>query len=635
MSVTEEADTSPDPDRSQEKSKKTKHHRRFRAGAYRRLMLTGLWRTIVRRPAFWLSVLAVLIGFASGGAAVLFRLAVDEVQHLLYGADERLLYSAMSALPWWHLLLAPIIGGLLIGILRRLLLPERRILGIADIIQASSLHGARISLRNGLGSALNSVVALGAGGSTGREGPTVHLAAAMSSWLARKLHVTETMTRTLVGCGVAAGVAASFNAPIAGVFFALEVVIGHYALSAFAPIVIAGVVGTVLSRVIIGDYPAFIMPELTTPAPIDYPLFVVLGLICALVSLAQLVAIKRCNNIFNGLDVPHLVKPAIAGVALGLIAIVLPEVSGIGYEATDLALRGDVFPLALLVIMVFGKVLATALTLGSGYAAGIFAPALFVGAMIGTAFGAGLNALPVSLASDIGLYGVVGMGAVAAPILGAPISTILIIFEMTGDYSVTTAVMIGVAVSCLVAQSGFSREFANGFFAWQLRQRGVNINAGREDGIIRNTNVGRVMRREFSTIGPEASYSEVMDKLREAVWGELFVVDNQRRLIGVITIPDLNAAALATSVDVNTLVAGELCRRSPATLAANDPLDLAMETMESARESHLPVVDSMEHHVVVGFLHEHDVMTAYYQALLQARAEERGQRYEHSGHTHV
>ena len=165
-------------------------------------------------------------------------------------------------------------------------------------------------------------------------------------------------------------------------------------------------------------------------------------------------------------------ETAIAGVALGLIAIVLPEVSGIGYEATDLALRGDVFPLALLVIMVFGKVLATALTLGSGYAAGIFAPALFVGAMIGTAFGASLNALSVSLASDIGLYGVVGMGAVAAPILGAPISTILIIFEMTGDYSVTTAVMIGVAVSCLVAQSGFSREFANGFFAWQLRQRG-------------------------------------------------------------------------------------------------------------------------------------------------------------------
>ena len=602
-------------------------------------MLTNLWRRIVRRPALWLSILAVIIGLSAGTAAVLFRLAVDGVQLVLFGASEEQLYTAMRGLEWWHLLLAPVVGGLLIGVMRRVLLPERRILGIADIVEASALRGGRVSIRAGLASAATSVVAIGAGGSTGREGPTVHLAASISSWLAQRLHVTEVMTRTLVGCGVAAGVAASFNAPIAGVFFALEVVIGHYALSAFAPIVIAGVVGTIVSRAVFGDYPAFILPSISSPEPSDYPFFVAIGLLGAVVAMMQMLAIKRANGIFNWLPIARPIKPAVAGLALGLMAMTIPQVISVGYEPTDLALTGAAFTLSMLVIMVFGKILATAITLGSGYAAGIFAPALFIGAMLGVACGSAVQDVAPLFGADVmvdmALYGVVGMGAVAAPILGAPISTILMVFEMSGDYSVTTAVMVAVAISCVVLQAGLGGEFANGFFAWQLRRRGVNINAGREDGIFHNMQVGTVMRREFSTIAPDASHDDVVAMLRDAVWGELFVVDNQRRLQGVITIPDLNAAMLATDKPVEQLTAADLCRRSPATLAANDPLDFAMETMDSARESHLPVVDSMEHHVMIGFLHEHDVMTAYHQALLQARAEERGQRYDYSRHTHV
>jgi len=607
----------------------------MRAGAYRKFAGARYWRYLLRRPALWLSLLSVLIGLGGGAAAVLFRLAVDEVQRLLYGADERTLYTMMLKLPWWHLLLAPVAAGLVIGLVRHWLLPERRVLGIADIIQASSLRGGRMPFRAGVASALASIIALGSGGSTGREGPTVHLTATIASAVAQRLHLTETMTRTLVGCGVAAGVAASFNAPIAGVFFALEVVIGHYALSAFAPIVIAGVTGTVLSRMVFGDFPAFSLPPLDAPVPADYPLFAALGIISAIVAVMQMDAIRKANDLFNQAQMAQWLKPAAAGIGMGLIAMIMPQVSGVGYEAADLALRGTGFTLALLVAMIFGKVLATALTLGSGYAAGIFAPSLFIGAMLGTAFGTGLGAVSDLVPGNPGLYGVVGMGAVTGAILGAPISTILIIFEMTGDYSVTTAVMIGVAVSCLVTQAALGEEFGSGFFSWQLKRRGVNINAGREHGIIQNIPVGQVMKREFSIIGPDAPYEDVIASLKQAVWGELFVVDDQRRLQGVITIPDLNAAVQAASRPAESLTALQLSRRSPPMLAVNDPLDMAMETIDSARESHLPVVDSLDHGVVVGFLHEHDVMMAYHKALLRARAEERGQRLDQDGLTHV
>ena len=215
-----------------------------------------------------LTVLAVAVGALAGGAAIAFRHLIDMVQELGYGlgSDSGALdfMTLVSRLPWWQVLLVPALGGLFVGLFVQFFMPNRRPQGVADVMEANALRGGRMSMNTGLKAAVVSAVSLGCGASVGREGPVVHLGASLGSWVSKRLHLGRSPSRTLLGCGVAAAIAASFNAPIAGAFFALEVVVGHYALTAFAPVVIASVTGTIISRMYYGDFPAFILPALRT-----------------------------------------------------------------------------------------------------------------------------------------------------------------------------------------------------------------------------------------------------------------------------------------------------------------------------------------------------------------------------------
>ena len=567
-----------------------------------------------------LSILAVVIGAAAGGAAVAFRDAIGGFQWLAYGFSHERVASIARELPWWQLLLVPTVGGLIIGLFIRYLMPGGRPQAVAHVIEASALHDARMSLTVGLRAALASAASIGVGASVGREGPVVHLGASLGSWVAKRLHLGRVLARTLLGCGVAAAVAASFNAPIAGSFFALEVVVGHYALSAFAPIVIASVTGTLISRARYGDFPAFVLPDTWTIVSFwEFPAFAILGVVSALAAMLFMWSIMFTEDTVAKLPVPAWSRPAFAGLLVGLIALAFPQVLGVGYEATDAALS-DLYPLWLLLALLVAKTAATAISLGSGFAGGVFSPSLFIGAMVGGAYGIIATQAFPELSSGHGAYTMIGMGAVAGAVLGAPMSTILMIFEMTNDYELTIAVMLATVIASVITQQVHKQSF----FTWQLERRGITIRGGHQTGLMRRVKVSSVMDDRYASVTPVTPIAEVRLKLQAAPWGELFVVDDDGGLCGVITYADLHEAAFDTSHD-SELIADNVARSVPAILLVGDHLEAAVRAFNLTGEPHIPVVADKKSMVLRGLVHEHEVMLAYQRALNQARAEERGE----------
>ncbi len=584
-----------------------------------RLLLDSLIR-FGRNDQVVLAGLAVVIGLAAGGAAIGFRQGIDWVQWLFYGFGGERVATQAAELPWWRLLLAPTLGGLLIGVFVYLFMPDRRPQGVPDVIEANALHGGRMSLTTGLKAALVSAGSIGVGASVGREGPVVHLGASLGAWAAQRLHLGRSLSRTLLGCGVAAGIAASFNAPIAGVFFALEVVIGHYALTAFAPIVIAGVTGTIVSRAYYGDFPAFILPgEHVIASFLEFPAFALLGVVSALAAILLMRTIVFTEDAIKRTAVPRWLCPAIGGLMLGLLALSYPQVLGVGYEATDAALS-ELYPLWLLLLLIVFKTAATAISLGSGFGGGIVSPSLFIGAMVGGAFGVIATEAFPHLSSGYGAYTTIGMGAVAGAVLGAPISTILMIFELTSDYALTIAVMIATVIASLITR----QVQGHSFFTWLLERRGIAIKGGQEVGLLRSIKVEGVMDRTYDTVAPDTPIAQVRERLQQAPWGELFVVDGEGRLTGTIIFSDLHEAAFDTCHDAEW-VASSVAREHPAVLQVDDDLATAVEVFGAAGEVHLPVVADAEGGRMLGVAHEHEVMLTYHRALQQLRAEERGE----------
>ncbi len=568
-------------------------------------------QALIRNEKIVLAGLAVVLGLLGGGSAIAFREAISAVQVLFYGDGSELLATHARSMPWWHILAATTLGGLVVGLLVQWLTPDKRPHGVADVIEASALRGGRMSLRAGGSAMLISAISLGAGASTGREGPVVHLGATLSAFVADRLRLGRSMAQTLLGCGVAAAVAASFNAPIAGVFFALEVVVGSYALAAFAPIVVASVTGTIISRMYFGNFPAFIIPPHEITSFLEFPAFALLGGLSAVLSIALVWSVGMVQDRTEEWHIPVWLRPALGGAAVGGIALMFPEVLGVGYEATDQALKEEL-ALWLLIALVAAKLAATAISLGCGFGGGVFSPSLFLGAMLGGAFGLVATLFQPELSSGHGAYTIVGMGAVAGAVLGAPISTILMIFELTGDYSLTIAVMIATVISSQV----MSHYYADSFFVWLLGRRRISLEGGREARALRATYVGETMKQDFLTVGPGAALSEIRAKLQRSGYAELFVVDDQQQLCGTITLTDLAENAFDTSHD-DTLCARDVLRPNPPALTVDDTLERAVRLMDGAGEEHIAVMDSEKAHHLVGVLHQRDVMQAYHRAFLE------------------
>jgi CIC family chloride channel protein len=389
----------------------------------------------------------------------------------------------------WLVVAAPSTGGLIVGLILWKVMRTRRAHGIADVIEAGALHNAQISLRTGLTSALVSAISIGSGASVGREGPAVHLGATVAAFLDRQFNLTPAARRVLLASGAAAAVSASFNAPIAGVLFAHEIILGHFALSAFVPTVLAAVVATLITRAWLGDFPAFILSEQHIASYWEFPAFALLGLVCGLVAVCFQLSVMVADWSARRVTLPLWLRPALGGLAVGCMALSVPEVLGVGYEATTLALR-ESYSLGFLFVLLVAKTAATAICLASRFGGGVFSPSLYIGAMAGGAFGIIAAAAFPEYGSDYGVYALIGMGAVAGAVLGAPISTAVIVFELTGGYELTIAILLSVSIASMVMQGLLGKSF----FQWQLSQRGVFLGEGSHLRIVRTWTV-----RDFLT----------------------------------------------------------------------------------------------------------------------------------------
>lgn len=439
----------------------------------------------------------------------------------------------------------------------------------------------------------------------GREGPIVQIGASIGSTLARILRVPRDREKTMVGCGAAAGIAATFNAPIAGVLFAIEILLGDFGLSTFSPVVLSSVTATTISRHYFGDFPAFIISPYKVISLWEFLFYPVLGIAAGLVALLFIISLYKCEDIFNALKIPDYLKPALGGLLLGGLLCKWPYVFGVGYGAVNLALKNQL-PVLLLFSLIFVKILATSITLGSGASGGIFAPSLFIGAMTGGFFGSYVHELFPLFTANSGAYALVGMGALVAGTTHAPITAILIIFELTGDYGIILPLMLSCILSTIITTSWKHGSI----YTIKLLRRGIDIAEGWEQNILRTLCVREIMSDRVITIPESMQLVDIINTLKINNISYLHMVNGRDELTGVISFRDIRPLLQEDTLK-HSVVARDIATKDVSTVRASDNVQLALEKMGLRGISQLPVVAEDNGIKVVGTVNKKDVLAVY------------------------
>ncbi|HMB67718.1 MAG TPA: chloride channel protein, partial [bacterium] len=507
-------------------------------------------RQLLRRD-YWLAeerslvAAALTVGVLAGLAAALLVWMIGGIARILPEAG-----GAGSA-PWW-IILIPAAGGLVVGPIVTRAAPETRGHGVPEVMLAVARHRGYIRARVALLKALASAISIGTGGSAGREGPIVQIGSAVGSVVARGLRLNPELVRMFVACGAAGGIAASFNTPIAGVIFALEVILRDFAGRAFATVVISAVTASVVSRSLLGQEAFFHVPKYALGSSWELIPYVALGIVGAFVARLFVVTLYRTEDLFEDLPVPGSLKPALGGLLLGGLAWFLPEVLGTGHPAIERALHGELLTGAL-VLLALGKIVATSFTLGSGGSGGVFAPSLFVGAMLGGAFGHGVDRLFPVLGVEPGAYALVGMGVVFAGSTWAAISAILILFEMTRDYELILPMMVACVSAVIVAK----QLAPDTVYTRKLRRRGIDLDETME-GPLSRIRVDEVMTRDVETIDVDTPLADLLRQVGSSDHSGFPVVDAAGRLQGIITYAELRDATAVAGEDTHFLIASDV-----------------------------------------------------------------------------
>ena len=372
-------------------------------------------------------IVAVIIGLLGGYGAVLIQLAIRWFQHLFWGGKFNL--ETIEAIAWYWRVIIPAFGGLVVGLVIQYYAREAKGHGVPEVMEAIALKNGIIRPRVVIAKLFSSALYIASGGSVGREGPVIQIGSAVGSTVGQFFKVNPKRMRVFVACGAASGIAAAFNAPVAGALFAVEIILGDFAVPQFSPIVISSVAATIVSRHYLGDYPAFVVPEYQLVSPLEILNYVVLGFLAGFVALLFIKTLYFSEDVFDDLKLPEYVKGVVGGVIIGSIGLIFPYIYGVGYDAMDLALYGKLL-WQIAGVLVFVKILATSISLGSGGSGGIFAPSLFLGAMLGVFFGHVVNLFFPTWTSSPGAYALVAMGGVVGAATHGPITAILIIFEI-------------------------------------------------------------------------------------------------------------------------------------------------------------------------------------------------------------
>lgn len=557
-----------------------------------------------------MAVLATLVGLAGGFGAIGFRYLIEFFQSLSYGGGGNLLEMALAR-PWYWKVWIPAAGGLVVGPLVYFFAREAKGHGVPEVMEAVVLRKGVIRKRVVFIKSLASAVSIGTGGSVGREGPIVQIGSAIGSSIGQVLKISADRIRTLVGCGAAAGIAATFNAPIAGAMFALEIILGDFGLATFSPIVISAVVATAVSRHFLGNTPAFIVPAYQLISPWELFFYVAMGLFCALVAVTFTTTLYRMEDLFDRIKFPEYLKAVIGGLILGGMALLFPHVLGVGYPAIDLVLMEELSWGVMFLLIIF-KVLATSITIGSGGSGGIFAPSLFLGAMAGGFFGSAVHTLFPNVTASPGAYSIVGMGAVVGGTTHGPLSAILIIFEMTGNYKIILPLMI----ACIICSVASRQLFKESIYTLKLSRRGVNIRAGKEVNVLRSISVRDAMNPVVETIPQNLTLGNLAQKISKSKYNSFPVVDEEGHLAGILSFLDYHDVVFDENL-VDLVVAKELATPEVVTVSLDDNLYNALQRITSKDFSILPVVSPDDPKKLVGVLTRRDIMGAYDKAVIK------------------
>jgi len=570
----------------------------------------GRVRRLGRQQHLRLLLLAAIVGVVAGLGAVAVQELIAFVQWVFWGSSADVLESAARA-PMWRIVLMPAVGGLLVGPLVWFFARDAGGHGVPEVIQALLMRGGRIRGRVALVKGAAASLTLGSGGSAGREGPMIQIGASLGSVIAQWGRLSEEGVRTLVAAGAAGGLAAAFNAPIAGSLFALEVVLGDFAIASFSPVVMAGVAATAVSRAVYGDAQVFDIPAYTLNSALEFVPYTVLGLLAGFVAVGFTVFLYGQERAWEKVDVPPWFRPALGGLVVGLFALFFPEVLGIGHMAMDRMLEGQV-GLGLLLALVVMKIVATSLTLGSGGSGGVFVPSLFVGSALGGALGTAVARWAPFAHGGPGAYALVGMGALVAATSHAPLTGIVIMFELTGDYEIILPVMLACILSTVVASSLKEESI----YTQKLKWKGITLRQGREETILRHLSVRNVLRREYRSFPEDAPLPGLLGDALGSPQTTFPIVAPGGELAGVIRVQDLHRALDDRSALEGVLVAADLGSPSR-TLSEDDTVEEALDQLTETGADLLPVVDAQDR--LVGVVLASDVLERYSHELRKLR----------------
>jgi len=566
-------------------------------------------RQSVARGSGGLTALAVLVGAGAGAGAVAFRYMILGFTELLTGHSD---YSSaghavnplVPGLGIWFVVLVPVLGGLIYGPLVSRFAPEARGHGVPEVMYAVNKLGGRMRPQVPVVKSLASALCIGSGGSVGREGPIVQIGSALGSVTGQLVRVSETQLRLLVACGAAGGISATFNAPIAGVFFALELILRNFETRSFGLVVLSSVTADAIGRAAFGSHPFLTLPAFDFTSPVELVLYAGLGVLATGVGLAFVRVLYAGEDLADRLwrGRPDWLRPAAGGVLLGLLLLGVPQMYGVGYPVLQWAVAGHYVVLALLGLLV-AKILATSLTMWIGGSGGVFAPSLFMGAMLGSAYGALAHHLMPHLAAAAGAYGLVGMGAVFAATARAPITALLIIFELTGDYRIILPLMFAIVVATTLSNA----LTHDTIYTLKLRRRGIDIDAPRPTSLMAQIPVVEAMGKPPRALGPQEPLRAVIRRFANERADALPVIDGDGRLLGVVAAVDVEQAI--GQEPGGEISAAALARAAPE-LRADDSLQDAVRALAGTDEEGLPVL-AAHGEEVVGWLTHRRLLRAY------------------------
>ncbi len=544
--------------------------------------------------------LALIVGITTGAGVWIFKGLIELARHLFFD----ILGGALSPLGGWTVLLIPAIGGLVVGVLMYLFVGEERHHGVAGIMEAVALAGGRLRYKRIPIKTVAASISIGAGASVGPEDPSVQIGANLGSFFGQVLRQSDDRTRTLVAAGTAGAIAAAFNAPIAGIFFALELIIGELGGGLFGSITLAAVISAVFTQAVSSAEPAFHVPTYQFNSPLELPLYLILGVLAGIISALYIRTIYKAHDVFHELKAPRWVKPAIAGVSVGVVGVFLPQIFGVGYNTIEQILNGHAGSLGLLIALLIAKLILTPISIGGGFPGGVFAPSLFLGATLGAAFGSIVQLAIPDYPIVPAAFALVGMAAVLAGAVHAPLTAIILLFEMTNDYRIILPLMFAVVVSLLVSQ----RLQHDSVYAYGLARKGIHLQRGRDVEVLDTLTVSEVMQTETDTLLESEPLSVATEVFARTHHHGLAVVTGSGDLIGILTVQDIDRVQ---SEGPAPQTIGEVCTHELLTAYPDETIGAALRRMSTRDIGRLPVVARDNRRKLLGVLRRTDLVRAY------------------------